>query len=114
MLEMVTMVHNEFIALYMHDAHHLIKMFALDGTLLGEIGLPTLGSISSSGNMLNLSGRREDAELFYGFWSFLYTQTVFRFDFDTQTNELIFSPDRNFDRDRYETRQVFCQSARRW
>jgi len=109
-LEMVTMVNNEFIALYMHDAHHQIKRFALDGTFLGEIELPTLGSISYTGNLLNLTGRREDTELFYGFWSFLYPQTVFRYDFDTQKSELVFSPDLNFDPNQYETRQVFVPS----
>jgi len=109
-LEMVMMVHDEFIALYMQDAHHLIKRFSKDGKYLGEIELPTLGSISYSGSMLNLVGRREDAELFYGFWSFLFPQTVFRYDFDTLESEVIFSPDLDFDPDQYETRQVFVPS----
>jgi prolyl oligopeptidase len=109
-LEMVTMVNNEFIALYMHDAHHQIKRFALDGTFLGEIELPALGSISYTGNLLHLTGRREDTELFYGFWSFLYPQTVYRYDFNTHKSESAFSPDLNFDPNQYETRQVFVPS----
>jgi len=109
-LEIVMMVHDEFIALYMQDAHHLIKRFSVDGTYLGEIELPTLGSISYSGNLLNLTGRREDAELFYCFWSFLYPQTVFRYDFDTGKSDLIFSPDLDFNPEQYETRQVFVPS----
>ena len=106
-LEKVIMVHNEFIALNMHDAHHLIKRFSLDGRYLGEIELPTLGSISTSGYLLNLAGRREDTELFYGFSSFLYPQTVCRFDFETLKSEVFFSPALDFDPDLYETRQVF-------
>jgi len=109
-LEIVTMVHDEFIALYMRDAYHQIKRFSLDGTFLSKIELPTLGSISNTGSMLNLTGRREDAELFYGFWSFLYPQTIFRYDFNTNTNELVFSPDLDFDPTRYETHQVFVPS----
>jgi prolyl oligopeptidase len=109
-LEIVMMVHDEFIALYMQDAHHLIKRFSVDGIVLGEIELPTLGSISYSGNLLNLTGRREDAELFYCFWSFLYPQTVFRYDFDTGKSNVIFSPDLDFDPEHYETRQVFVPS----
>jgi prolyl oligopeptidase len=109
-LEMVMIAHDEFIALYMHDAHHQIKRFALDGTFLSEIELPTLGSIGYTGSMLNLTGRREDADLFYGFWSFLYPQTIFRYDFNTQTSELVFSPDLDFDPGQYETRQVFVLS----
>ena len=109
-LEMVTMVHNEFIALYMQDAHHLLKRFSVDGTFLGDIEFPTLGSISSSGSMLNLAGRREDDEFFYGFWSFLYPQSVFRYDFISQKSDLIFSPDLDFDPEQFETRQVFVHS----
>ena len=109
-LETVLMVNDEFIGLYMVDAHHLIKRYSLDGTYLGEIELPTLGSISTSGYLLNLAGRREDAELFYSFWSFLYPQTVYRFDFDSLTNEVVFSPALDFEPDLYETRQVFVPS----
>jgi prolyl oligopeptidase len=109
-LETVMMVHDEFIGLYMHDAHHLIKRFSIDGAYLGEIELPTLGAISNSGNLINLAGRREDAELFYGFWSFLYPQTIYRFDFNTQKSEVVFSPALDFDPSGYETRQVFVPS----
>ena len=109
-LEMVRMVNNEFIALYMHHAYHQIKRFGLDGAFLGEIELPALGSISYTGNLLNLTGERQDYELFYGFWSFLYPQTIFRYDFKTHTSKAIFSPNLNFDAKQYETRQVFIPS----
>ena len=109
-LELVIMVHGEFIALYVHDAYHQIKRYATDGGYLGEIKMPTLGSISYTGSLVNLTGRREDSELFCGFWSFLYPQTIFRFDFDTNSNEVIFSPDLDFNPDQYETRQVFITS----
>jgi len=110
-LEMVTLVHDEFIALYMKDAHHQIKRFAISGDFIGEIDLPTIGAISFTGNLLNLTGRREDDELYYGFWSFLFPQTVFRFDFNTQSSAVVDSPGLDFDPARYETRQVFINSA---
>jgi len=109
-LEIVKMVNDEFIGLYMHNAHHQIKRFALDGTCLGDIEMPGLGSISYTGNLLNLTGSREDTELFYAFWSFLYPQTVFRYDFKTQTSQVVFSPDLDFDPNKYITRQVMVPS----
>lgn len=103
-LEVVMMVNDEFIALYMHDAYHQIKRFALDGTFLGEIELPTLGAVNS------ITGHRKDTELFYGFWSFLYPKIIFRYDFHTHTSDVIFSPDLDFNPEPYETRQVFVPS----
>lgn len=109
-LEVVTMAHNEFIALYMVDAHHQIKRFSVDGKFLSEIMLPGIGAISSTGYLLNLTGRREDNELFYGFWSFLYPQTIFRYDFKADASEVIFSPELDFNPAPYVTRQVFVTS----
>jgi prolyl oligopeptidase len=109
-LEMVRMVNEEFIALYLHNAYHQIKRFALDGAYLGEIELPSLGSVSNTGSLLNLSGERQDAELFYGFWSFLQPPSIFRYDFKSHTSAVIFSPKLNFDAEQYETHQVFAPS----
>jgi prolyl oligopeptidase PreP (S9A serine peptidase family) len=49
LLESALMVHDEFILLYVHDAHHVLKRCGLDGTPLGEIELPALGSIGATG-----------------------------------------------------------------
>jgi prolyl oligopeptidase len=109
-LETVTMVHDEFIALYLHDAHHQLKRFSLDGRFLGEIALPGLGSIPSNGEFLNLTGRREDAVMFYGFWSFLVPLSVYRYDFGRGESERVWAPALDFDTGPYVTRQVFVTS----
>ncbi|MBN1877858.1 MAG: S9 family peptidase, partial [Anaerolineae bacterium] len=103
-LESVTLVHDEFVASYLHDAHHQLKCFALDGTFLGEIALPTLGSL------LSLHGHREDDELFYSFNSFLYPPTVYRYDFRQGESEKLTAPEIDFDASTYETEQVFVTS----
>lgn len=108
-LEGLTMVHDEFVALYLHDAHHHLERFDLAGGSLGEIRLPTLGAIPSNGNFLNLTGRREDDELFYGFCSFLYPVTIFRYDFERAASEQLFAPALDFDAGLYVTRQVFVE-----
>src|SRR5256712_14103941 len=38
-------VHNTFVVRYLHDAYSQLRTFALDGKPLGEVPLPTLGSI---------------------------------------------------------------------
>ncbi|MEJ2208392.1 MAG: prolyl oligopeptidase family serine peptidase [Anaerolineae bacterium] len=110
-LEGLAMVHDEFVALYLHDAHHRLERFDREGRSLGEIALPTLGAIPSNGSFLNLTGRREDDELFYGFWSFLHPVTLFRYDFESGASEQIFRPPLDFDPGPYVTRQVFVESG---
>ncbi len=106
-LETVCMVHDEFVAIFLHDASHRLERFDWQGRSLGTIPLPTLGSITSKGYRLDLSGRREDAELFYSFWSFLFPATVYRYDFHHERSEILFSPKLSFDPQPYLTRQVF-------
>ncbi len=103
-LESVRTIGGQFVALYMHDARHILRRFSMDGTPLGEIPLPGLGSI------LALTGRRRDEELFYTFSAYLAPSTVYRFDFKSGASELVFAPKIDFDFPAYETRQVFVPS----
>jgi prolyl oligopeptidase len=104
-LEGITLAHDQWVAIYQHDAHHTVERFNRAGSSLGQIALPTLGSVGLSG-----PGRRTDAELFYEFSSFLYPGTVFRYDFARGASEVIFAPALDFDTSAYETRQVFVAS----
>jgi prolyl oligopeptidase len=106
-LEQVRMVHNEFIAVTLHDAHHRLLRYDLEGAERGEVPLPAIGSIPSNGNFFNLTGERMDDEMFYGFWSFVYPPTIYRYDFQAEKTECVFAPPLNFETDAYVTRQVF-------
>lgn len=108
-LEGVTMVNDQFAALYNEDAHHNIRLFKLDGSPDGEIPFPMPGSIVQI-NDLGLHASRADNELFYAFQSFLHPTTVYRYDFKTRTATAINSPEIDFDSSAYETRQVFVPS----
>jgi prolyl oligopeptidase len=109
-LEMALLVHNQFVALYLHHAHHKIKLYHLDGQLAGEIGLPTLGSVYTVTGLPSLSGSRQDNELFYLFSSFAQPATVYRYDFHQGLSQAIFTPPIRFDFSPYEIRQVFVPS----
>src|SRR6266704_2796986 len=102
--EGVQIIHDTFVANYMHDASSRLRLFALDGRMLKDLELPTLGSIGS------ISGERKDDEMFYAFTSFLYPTTIFRYDFKSGATSVFKAPTIDFDPSRYETKQVFYTS----
>jgi len=74
-LDGIHIIHDTFVANYMHDASSRLRLFTLEGRLVKDLPLPTLGSIGA------ISGERKDDEMFYAFTSFLYPTTIFRYDF---------------------------------
>jgi prolyl oligopeptidase len=100
----VSMVNDQLIVAYLHDAHHVIKIFNTDGKFDREIELPTIGSV------FGLSGERKDTEMFFALTSFLYPTTVFRYDFRKKDVSIFRKPEVDFDATKYETKQVFCAS----
>ncbi|MGH7605828.1 MAG: prolyl oligopeptidase family serine peptidase [Gemmatimonadales bacterium] len=103
-LESVEIIHDTFVARYLHDAHSQLRLFALDGGPAGEVALPALGSV------VQVTGERQDTEMFYAFTSFLYPTTIFRYDFTTGQSSVFKAPEISFDPSGYETVQVFYQS----
>ncbi len=103
-LEAVSVVHDTFVALYLHDAHHRMTLFDLNGQFVHDIALPTLGSI------LSLDGERDDHEMFYIFHSFAHPPSLYRFDFTQRAINLIAAPELDFDLSVYETTQAFATS----
>src|SRR5690349_8309092 len=103
-LEGVQIIHDTFVANYMHDAASRLRLYALDGRMLKDLELPTLGSVGS------ITGERKDDEMFYAFTSFLYPTTIFRYDFRSGTTSVFKAPTIDFDPSGYETKQVFYTS----
>jgi len=103
-ISFVTIVNNRLVVAWMHDVHHQLKIYNLDGTFVREIELPTLGSIS------DLNGKPQDTEMFFAFTSFLYPTTIFRYDFKSGALTLFRKSQIDFDPSGYETKQVFYHS----
>jgi prolyl oligopeptidase len=108
-LEQVMLVGGRFVAVTMHDAYHQIRLFSRRGAPLGDIKLPTLGSLAIPTG-LGLSGQRGQDELFYAFSSFSHPLAVYRCDLKDGTSQPFFFPTLQFDFSPYETRQVFVTS----
>ncbi len=103
-VDFATMVNDELVIAYMHDAHHKLNIYGRDGKFRREIEMPTMGSLGG------LSGDRKDKEMFFSFRSFLYPTTAFRYDFGKNEVSIFRQPEINFDASKFETKQVFFKS----
>jgi prolyl oligopeptidase len=103
-LEGSTLAGGHVVAEYLEDVKSMLVIYGTDGTRQGTVALPGIGTVGG------LSGRMDTPELFYGFTSFLYPATVFRYDFATKRSEPFQAPHVAFDPGAYETRQVFYRS----
>ncbi|MGH7545609.1 MAG: prolyl oligopeptidase family serine peptidase [Gemmatimonadota bacterium] len=103
-LESVRIIHETFVAEYLHDAHSRLRLYAKDGAPIRDLELPAIGSVGQ------ITGEPDDTEMFYSFTSYLYPTTIFRYDFTTGATTVWRRPELRFDPGAYVTRQVFFRS----
>src|SRR4051794_22787135 len=60
-IEGIELAGDRFAVISLHDAHHALTLFELDGTPAGTVRLPGIGTIA------NAEGRREDRRLYLSF-----------------------------------------------
>ena len=104
LLEDAELAGGKLVLKYLVDAKNQLFVFDLEGTKVGEIALPALGTVGA------LSGDPDRPELFYMFTSFLYPATIYRYDVSTGQNEVFKKPNVDFNSDEYETKQIFYRS----
>ena len=100
-----TMLNDQFVLTYLHDAHSKVRVHAPDGSFVNEIALPGLGTAAG------FSGRRNHTETYYVFTSFLNPSDIYRYDFKQQQSQVFRRPEIDFDFAAYTTKQVFYPSA---
>jgi prolyl oligopeptidase len=100
----VNLVANRFAATWRIDALNTVRLYDLKGKLEREIGLPGVGSLAGFG------GRREDTEAFYGFTSYNFPTTLYRYDFATGKSDIFRQSKVPFDPAAFEVKQVFYPS----
>lgn len=81
-----------------------LTLYALSGKPLRELELPAPGTVTS------VSARMDSNSIYYGFTSFLYPKTIYRYGLRRAATETVFEPRPGFDASAYETRQVFYRS----
>ena len=90
-MEGVSLLGNRFYVSYLHDAHSVVKIYALDGKPAGSIDLPGIGSGGQPG------GHRADRIVYYGFTSYTYPTTIYRYDTQTGKSTVAIRPKIAFD-----------------
>jgi len=103
-LSMAISVNNSFVCVYMHHAHHIAKIYNIDGAFIKDLAMSGIGSISF------LSAQSRGTELFFTFTSFLQPSSTFRYDFVTDALTLFRKSALDFDPSGFETTQVFYHS----
>ncbi len=103
-IEGAKVVGGRIVVTSLQDASSRVRFYEPDGRRLGELELPGIGTVGA------VSGRPEGTELFYAFTSFLYPTTIFRYDLETEENEIFRAPAVDFEPSRYVTKQVFYTS----
>ena len=103
-LRSVSHIGGLLIANYLKDARTEIRRFKTDGNSLPPVKLPGLGTASGFG------GKSDQTETFYYFTSFTSPGAVYRYDVTRNASTLLKAPKTQFDRDHYESRQIFATS----
>lgn len=103
-LESVEMCNGKLVAVYMHDAHSKVEVYDMEGNFEHNVELPAMGSVGS------FNGRKNDATAFFSFTSFTYPTTIYKYDIETNTQEVFRQPGIDFNIENYETKQVFYTS----
>lgn len=88
---------------YNKDASNHAYIYSLEGKEEKEIKLPTLGTV-------NFSGDKDDKEVFYGFTSFTFPSSIFKYDMDKNESTLYRAPKVDFNPEDFVTEQVFYPS----
>ena len=104
MLEGIILVNNQLLCISLVHATHRLALHELNGKFIREIELPALGSIR------NYYAKQKGKELFIQFTSFLYLDSIFRYDFEAGKLEIIFAPQIDFPFRDFETVQKFYTS----
>ena len=103
-LTYIPIVGGQFFARYEQNAHSLLRRFDLDGKLLGEVDLPTLGTVTQIG------GEYDSTSAFYLFSSFTVPTTIYRFDLASGKSSIWDSVKTGLDTNQYDIQQVWYAS----
>lgn len=96
---------GKLFAQYEHNATSQLRLFDLEGKKLSDISLPAIGSVFGS------SGKWNRDEFFYGFQSFTFAPSIYRYDLKTGATSLWAKVDApSIDSAAYEVNQEWFQS----
>lgn len=102
-LSSASLMGGRLVLTYDRDASNHAYQYDLNGQLINEIKLPTLGSVG-------FSGEKDDNEAFLVFSSFTFPSSIYRYDIEKNEYELYRAPKIEFVSEDYVTEQIFYTS----
>ncbi len=103
-LESVGIYGRQLFVEYLEDASSKAYFYDLKGNYLSELKMPAIGTLSG------FNGKKDENTAFYGFTSFTFPSSVYKYDIETGKSEVYKTSEVEFDPDAYETKQVFYES----
>ncbi len=100
------LIGGKLVLQYMHNANEQLKVFGLDGMLVRDVSLPSLGQV---GGWWGREAAGED-EMFFSFTSFLYPSAILRHDLSSGETSQVWASGIDFDPGAFETRQIWYPS----
>lgn len=102
-LDGADIIGGRLVLTYSKDASSHAYVHDLDGRLLHEVKLPTIGSVW-------FSGRKDDKECYYGFSSYTVPGTVYSYDMEAGKSTVYAAPKTAFRASDYVSEQIFYTS----
>ncbi len=103
-LEGISLVGGKIVAEYMKDAYSQAFIYDMKGNKIADLNLPGIGTMSG------FNGEKDENIAFYGFTSFTFPSTIYKYDVEKNKSEIYRRPQIDFDASKYETKQVFYKS----
>lgn len=103
-IESVSLLGDVFYVTYLKDAKNVVLKFGIDGTPMGQIDLPGVGSVSG------FDSRRDADETFFKFENYVTPTSIYRLDLNTGAIQLWREPAVEFDVHQFVTEQTFATS----
>jgi prolyl oligopeptidase len=104
LLQSVTTAGKYLIVTYLKDVASKVYQYSMDGIIVREVKLPTVGSASG------FYAEKDQKIAFYGFTSINYPYTIFKYNLETGRSEVYKKPNVKFNPEDFEVNQVFFTS----
>jgi len=103
-LESVDLIGGKLVAEYMKDAFSKAYIYDMNGEMVSELALPGIGTLAG------FNGEKDENTAFYGFTSFTFPSTVYKYNIETNKSEVYTESEIDFNTSGYTTKQVFYAS----